>query len=116
MTVETATGSGPDRYPEELLAAYHQAMHKAKTRARPPNDITPTPPDGGADAYAPGHPEMGIMIEAADAVVHELFAVGLTLASCASMTRGHPVADRLIEAIDRLDTVIHDLRTAVVFG
>ena len=50
-------------------------------------------------------------IKTVNAVIQEIFAVGLTLASCAKMATG-PTADRLATAIDRLDAIIADLRKA----
>ena len=47
------------------------------------------------------------------AVIHELYAVSLGLASCLSLVDG-PVGRRVSDAIDRLDLVIRRLRAAVV--
>ena len=45
-------------------------------------------------------------------VVHRLFGVGLTLQSAAGLAEG-PVAARLQQAVDELDAIIRDVRTAV---
>jgi signal transduction histidine kinase len=45
--------------------------------------------------------------------VHRLFGVGLTLQSAAGLADG-PVAARIQSAVDELDTVIRDVRTAVL--
>ncbi len=53
--------------------------------------------------------------EPADAVsglVHRLFGIGLTLESAAGLAGG-PVRDRLQHAVDELDAVIRDIRSAV---
>ena len=47
------------------------------------------------------------------AVIHELYAVSLGLASCLSLVDGR-VGHRVSDAIDRLDQVIRRLRAAVV--
>jgi len=57
----------------------------------------------GADAGA---------ADVAGMVVHRLFGVGLTLQSAAGLAAG-PVAARLQQAVDELDVIIRDVRTAV---
>ncbi len=49
---------------------------------------------------------------AASGLVHRLFGIGLLLESAAGLA-GVPVRDRLQRAVDELDTVIRDIRTAV---
>ena len=66
-------------------------------------------------SFADGQPPTAasdVAIENANALIHELFAVGLKLASVAGMLRG-PAADRLVEAIDGLDAVIWHIRTTI---
>lgn len=48
----------------------------------------------------------------AESIIRHLFAISMTLASCAKTTDGH-AARRVMEAIDGLDHVISDLRTAI---
>jgi hypothetical protein len=48
----------------------------------------------------------------ADSIIRQLFAISMTLASCAKTTDQH-AASRVMEAIDGLDQVMSDLRGAV---
>jgi len=75
-------------------------------------------PDGASE-HAPGGPAVpaasaAALLEVATDLVNRLFGIGLKLASAASMVDG-PAAGRLEGAIDDLDGMISDVRSAV-FG
>ena len=65
----------------------------------------------GTDTPPLGAVERGLSIETANALIQEIFSVGLTLASCAKIIHG-PAADRLASAIDDLDAIIAHFRMA----
>lgn len=51
------------------------------------------------------------LAELADTLVHRIFGVGLVLQSAASLADG-PVAERLTRAVDELDAIIREVRSA----
>ncbi len=69
-------------------------------RPGPPARATPLAPAAGDPA------------DAVPGLVHRLFGIGLTLESAAGLAGG-PVRLRLQRAVDELDAVIRDIRTAV---
>lgn len=58
----------------------------------------------------PGHADS---IALASMAIERLFGVGLTLASCRAMIPDGAGADRVDRAMDEIDVLIRDLRTAV---
>lgn len=70
---------------------------------------TPIPLRAAAPARIPSTPDPAV---SADSVIRHLFAISITLASCAKMT-DMLVASRVMQAIDGLDRVISDLRWAI---
>lgn len=63
----------------------------------------------------PGTAQLAVPSASADAIVGRLFDISMTLASCAQTADKH-AATRVLEAIDGLDHVIVDLRTAIFDG
>jgi hypothetical protein len=98
---------GSEQRPRAITEAC-RAVHPAS-----PAEQTGTSDSGAsyaASTAAPAGPDnpMGVLT----ILVHRLFDVGLVLESASDLTDG-PVAARLQEAADELDTVIRDVRTAV---
>ena len=112
--VGVATGSGPVQGPEQLLGNADRAMHAAKAATHHARGVTPFKAGDDARSLASAPDAAGITIEVANTVIQEIFAVGLTLASCASTVEG-PTAQRLVSAIDQLDAIIAGVRKAA-FG
>jgi hypothetical protein len=71
---------------------------------------TPIAPRAAATARIPGTADPTV---SADSVIRQLFAISITLASCAKTT-DMLVASRVMQAIDGLDRVISDLRSAII--
>lgn len=59
------------------------------------------------------HPAATPLQTLADMVVHRVFGVGLVLQSAAGLAEG-PVAERLTRAVDELDAIIQDVRSAAL--
>ena len=112
--VGVATGSGAVKTPEELLGNADRAMHAVRAEAGHSRRVTTFNVGDDARSLASTHDAAGITIEAANTVIQEIFAVGLTLASCASAVKG-PTAERLVAAVDHLDAIIAGVRSAA-FG
>jgi anti-anti-sigma factor len=70
-----------------------------------PRDGSPGPAAGGRDQLAPG-----LLAE----VLQPLFGLGLQLQAIGGLTREAEVSRRLEEAIEDLDTILHDLRAGLV--
>jgi hypothetical protein len=93
-----------------------QNRHGGPVRAVLHRAVTPADCQGGGGqtpAFFPPGPAAGTDAGSALAgmVVHRLFGVGLTLQSAAGLAGG-PVAERLQQAVDELDAIIRDVRTA----
>ena len=129
--VAAATGfsvaSTPSQTAEELIARARLAASCAPqaqpARASAPvRDLSlpPAPPaeSRGSDSEAPAlracrqgaGTDAGLGL--AEMAVHRLFGVGLTLQSAAGLADG-PAAARTQQAVDELDAIIRDVRTAV---
>jgi hypothetical protein len=85
---------------ETLIARACRAM-RAASAVDDAQDWPPSPASAAAT-----------QLDAVTDVVNRLFRVGLALASAASLVKG-PAEARLCEAIDELDAVISDIRSAV---
>lgn len=70
-------------------------------------------PRRSQDATGSGNQAAAPIRELADALVHRVFGVGLVLQSAANMADG-PVAERLAQAVDELDVIIHEVRAAAL--
>lgn len=93
---------------EELLDAADRAMYAAKELRQPPGSRAPLPLITGAGYNGE---QLVIPVEAVDAAIQGIYGVSLTLAACAEAVTGAP-AERLAAAVDDLDRVVSDLRTA----
>jgi diguanylate cyclase (GGDEF)-like protein len=112
---------------EELIARARLAASCSK-QAKPAGpsaparalSLPPIPPaEGrGGDSEAPAlracgqAPGTDAGLGLAEMAVHRLFGVGLILQSAAGLADG-PVAARIQQAVDELDTIMRDVRTAV---
>lgn len=126
-TTGLAVASSPGETAEELIARARLAASSAK-QAKPAGPSTPVRAlslplalpakdrDGDSEARAlrasgrAAGTDAGLGL--AEMAVHRLFGVGLTLQSVAGLADGR-VAARIQQAVDELDTVICDVRTAV---
>ena len=111
-------------YVQELwsrgIAAPHRQVQPPVTPGPGPPNRPPLAPGTAATVPAPGIPHPAGPTEAppggrddsAESIVGQLFAVSLTLASCAKTTDKF-VAGRVMDAIDGIDHAIADLRTAI---
>lgn len=106
VPVTAATGfavtDGPGYSAEELI---REASRAARSGSRPGRAEPPAPPA----AFPPG-PAWADM---ADLLVHRLFGVGLAVQSASALADG-PVTARLQQALDELDSIIRDTRTAAL--
>jgi len=87
------------------LAGRNSTPISRRSAATAPTPSTPDP-------AAPTKAQPAAQDDSAESIVRQLFAVSITLASCAKTTDKY-VASRVMEAIDELDHVISDLRTAI---
>lgn len=131
VAVAAATGvsvaSSHGETAEELIAHARLAV-SSSTQAQPAGpsapvralSLPPAPPaeSRGSDSEAPAvracrqgaRADAGLGL--AEMSVHQLFGVGLTLQSAAGLANG-PAAARIQQAVDELDSIIRDVRTAV---
>jgi hypothetical protein len=104
VPVTAATGfavtDGPGCSAEELM---REASRAARSGSRPGGAEPPVPP--AAFPPGPAWPDL------ADLLVHRLFGAGLAVQSASALADG-PVAARLRQALDELDSIIRDIRTA----
>ena len=96
-----AAGRG-DRAPAASLANGAAPSAAASYRPEPDVGLTGSGPDAGG---------AGSLTDMLGLVVHRLFGVGLELQSAASRADG-PAAERLRRAIDELDNLIREVRSA----
>lgn len=104
-TAGLAIASSPGETAEALIARACLAMRSARVDQLA-RFATPS--------FFPAHIYAGtnVALDLAGMVVDRLFGAGLTLQSAADVADG-PAADRLRRAVDELDAIIHDLRSAV---
>jgi diguanylate cyclase (GGDEF)-like protein/PAS domain S-box-containing protein len=110
VTVGTAVARA-GQTAEELLAAADASMYWAKRAASTRRQHAGVGGRSlGTTVRAPGPTaDNEDLIERANLVIQQIFAVGLDLASCQTMVHG-PAADRIASAIEALDTVIARVR------
>lgn len=70
-------------------------------------------PGGGPGATGGRAASEAEVISDADATIRQIYAIGLQLAACRTMTAG-PLADKLGVAIDALDALIRVVRTQAI--
>lgn len=75
-------------------------------------DLDHQAPGKVPDGWMADDPDPDGLIDVVTVLVHRLFGVGLVLESAAGLAHG-PVVARLQDAVDELDAVIRDVRSAV---
>ena len=86
-------------------------MRRLARRSEGPPPARAVPSLAASDSAAAGRDDL---VDVAALMVHRLFGIGLVLESASGLADG-PVAARLQHAVDELNAVIRDVRTAA-FG
>jgi GGDEF domain-containing protein len=133
VSVATATGvaiASPEDTAERLIAAAARAMRVARqwdapgrvmpARAYRAPVAVPLPrvPSGNGDSHraaASPAPAASAAMELAESVTGQLFGVGVVLESAATLADA-AVATRIRQALDELDAIIREARTAAFGG
>jgi hypothetical protein len=85
-------------------------INDAQASAAPP--VRGDNPDPPVRVPAPAIPGISIGADLAMAVIQRIFEGGLALESAASLLDG-PLATAVLRALDGLDQLVHDIRSAV---